>query len=316
MTQVDKAARTILKICLGLTIQESVLIVTEESLWEIGESLWKYAKKLSKKPLITYFSPRNSNLQALPDALSASYKNCDSVIFLTKKLVNQKIFDEARQNGTRIVVLQNASKELIERSLTANYNRISNLSRRLAEIFTIGKNLYLNSPSGTKAKISIVRKKGIADTGRVHNAGELTCLPAGEACIFLGNNQIEGRINLDGIAGYKKLFTKPIALFLKNNQITQIKGEKAAEQLRKELRKFGKFGRQIHEVGVGTNDKAMLGFSAQEDVKALGTVHVAFGQNRITKGRGKLIQSIKGILLNPTLSIDGKLIIEDGNVLV
>lgn len=316
MTQIDKAARTILKNCLGLKNQESVLIVTEESLVEVGEALWKCARRLTRNPLMTRFSPRNSNLRLFPDALFASFKKSDSVILLTRKWVNEELFDEARQIGTRIAVLQNTSKELIERSLTASYDRVSNLSRRLAEIFTIGRNMYLSTPSGTKAQISISRRKGKAETGIVHKAGELTYLPAGEACVFLANNQIEGRINLDGIAGYKRLFTKPVALFLKNNHITQIKGEKAAEQLRKELRKFGKFGRMIHEIGVGTNDKAVLGFSAQEDEKALGTVHIAFGQSRITKGRGKLIQSIKGILLSPTLSIDGKLIIEDGNVLV
>jgi leucyl aminopeptidase (aminopeptidase T) len=316
MTQIERAARTILINCLGLKNQESVLIVTEESLMQEGEALWKYAKKLSKKPLLTCFYPRNSNLQELPKALFSSFGNSDSVIFLTKQLVNEKIFDEARQIGSRIIVLQNASKELIERSLIANYNRISNLSRRLAEIFTIGKDLYLSSPSGTKAKISIFKRKGTAETGLVHQAGDFTYLPAGEACLNLSNNQIEGRINLDGIAGNKKLFSKPIVLFLKNNQISRIKGEKAAEQLRKELRKFGKNGRKIHEIGVGTNDKAVLGFSAQEDEKALGTLNIAFGQNHTTKAKGKLIQAIKGIILNPTVRIDGKLIIEDGNILV
>ncbi|MFQ5824988.1 MAG: hypothetical protein ACE5JB_13110 [bacterium] len=316
MTQLDKAARTILKECLNIKAQESVLIVTEESLREIGEALWNCAKKVSNYPLITRFSPKNLNLPELPAAVFSSLKNSDTVIFLTQKCVDEQMFEKARQNGTRFVVLQNTSKELIERSLEANYKLISNLSRRLADIFSIGKNLYLKTPSGTETQIAISRIKGNADTGLVHKAGELTYLPAGEACLYLPHNNIEGRIILDGIAGYKKFFAKPIVLFLKNGQITQIKGEKPAEQLRKDIRKFGKNGRRIHELGVGTNNKVALGNSAQEDEKALGTVHIVFGQKHITKVRGKIIPSIKGILLNPTLSVDGKLIVEDGNLSV
>ena len=43
---------------------------------------------------------------------------------------------------------------------------------------------------------------------------------------------------------------------------------------------------------------------------------VTSGQNKTTKVHAKMVQAIKGILLKPTLSVDGKLIVEKGKVVV
>ncbi len=39
-------------------------------------------------------------------------------------------------------------------------------------------------------------------------------------------------------------------------------------------------------------------------------------RNKTTKVHAKMVQAIKGILLKPTLSVDGKLIVEKGKVVV
>jgi len=316
MTHLDKIARMILKNCLDVKPHESVLIVIEESLWEFEKALWNYAKKVTKYPLLTRFSSIHLNIHKLLSPVISSFNTSDIVLFLTKKCVNVKFFDEAKRQGTRFVVLQNISQGLLERLLEANYKNISDHSRRLADIFSIGKTLYLTSRSGTDAQFSISRIKGIAETGFVHKAGEFTLLPAGEASIDLQNHDVEGHITLDRIAGHKQRFPEPIGLNVKNGHINRIKGEKEAVQLRKEIRKFGREGRKINEFGVGTNEKAMIGHSAQEDQKVMGTVYISIGQNRITKVRSKIIQPIKGLVLMPTLKIDGRLIVEDGHLRV
>jgi len=180
MTQLDKAARMILKNCLGVKSHESILIIIEESLWEFEKALWNYAKKVTKYPLLTRFSSIHLNIHRLLSPVISSFNTSDIVIFLTKKCVPVKVFDEARRQGTRFVVLQDISHGLLERLLEANYKNISDHSRRLADIFSIGKTLSLTSPSGTDAQLSISRIKGIAETGFVHKAGEFTLLPAGE----------------------------------------------------------------------------------------------------------------------------------------
>ncbi|MFQ5707146.1 MAG: hypothetical protein ACE5HO_06825 [bacterium] len=316
MTPLDKAARMILKNCLGVRAKESVLIIIEDSLWALGETFWKYAKRLSKLPTLYVYSSSSLNAQAFPDILCHCLQSSEAALFLSKQLVNSELFNEARKKGTRVLVIQDASRKLLERLAKTDYDKISHQSRRIAEIFTIGKRLKLTSPSGTEASISISRIKGTAETGQVRHNGDISFLPAGQSCLVLHKDSLNGRIILDGIAGSKNAFKEPIVLNVKNGQITQIKGNKAADNLRKELRKFGKHGRTIYEIGVGTNYAIKLGHSALEDAKVLGTIHIAFGKNHVTKVRGKFNQTTKGLIKNPTLSIDGKLIIKDGKLLV
>ncbi|MFQ5771990.1 MAG: hypothetical protein ACE5HX_15755 [bacterium] len=317
MPQFEKIFRIILKNSLRTKPQESLLIIAEESLSDLGEVFWNCAKKITKYSVLIKFSYKYLNDHGLPTPIYNSLIYADSVIVLTPKIVIETLFDEARQNGTRIILLKNISKELMERSLETNYNLLANISRRLADIFTIGKTIHLTSPSGTDAKVNISSIKGFAETGLAFRAGDFTCLPAGEARVFLNKkNNIEGLIVLDRITGHKKPFSKPIMLKVHQGYISQIRGDKDAEQLRKDIRIFGKSGRKINELGVGTNENVALGNSALEDEKVSGTVHIALGQNQITKIHGKITQSIKGMILNPTLTIDGKLIIEDGKILV
>lgn len=315
MVQLQKSVRTILRNCLNLKPKENLTIVTHESLSEIGESIWTNAQKITKNLILIKYKHQNLITYKIPEIICPSLSLCNAGIIVTPYYLDEKLFDKIRRDGSRIFVVQNASQSLLERSFETDYNKVSNLSRKLADLFSIGKTLHLKSPSGTEAHISISKAKGLAETGVAQNPGEFTSFPAGEACIFL-NNSLDGRITLDRIAGVKRKLAKPVILNVNKGYITQIKGQKDAEKLRKNIRKFGKNGRKIYEFGIGTNDKVVFGNSAQEDEKFSGAVHISFGKNQVTKSQGKMLQAIKGIILRPTLSIDSKLIIENGIILV
>ncbi len=315
MIQLEKSVRTIVKDCLGLQPQESLQIIVEESLSEIGEALWSCAKKTTPLAILSRFSQKYSREPGLPPAIEASLCSTDTAIILTPKMVSEKLFEAAHHKGCRILALNHASKELIERLSDVNFDKVANLSRRIADIFTIGRNMHITTPAGTDLKVSIAKIKGIAETGFASRNGDFTYLPAGEACVYLDSN-IDGCVAIERIAGQKKALASPILLHIRSGAIIQIKGGKEAEQLRKDIRKLGKNGRHISEIGVGTNNKVVFGYSMQEDEKMYGTAHLALGQNHATKVHGKIIPAIKGIMMKPTIAIDGRLIVEEGNILV
>ncbi|MFQ5602542.1 MAG: hypothetical protein ACE5HS_04670 [bacterium] len=291
------------------------MIVAEDSLAEVGEGLWQCAKKLTRFSIFTKFSSDYNNNCQLLTPLHNSFALLDVVVVLTTQRVNEALFENARQNGTRILLLNNTSKKLIERLFKANYKKLNQISRKLADIFSIGKTLHLQSPSGTDAKISINRLHGYAEGGMANKAGEFSTLPAGDASLFLNKNT-DGIIKLDRIAGQSNSLSEPISLKVQKGHVTQIKGGPEAELLRKELRKLGASGREIKEFGVGTNNTLKLGYSAQEDEKVAGTAHISLGQNQSTKVHGKIIPAIKGIILKPTIRIDNKTIIDQGESLL
>ena len=68
----------------------------------------------------------------------------------------------------------------------------------------------------------------------------------------------------------------------------------------------------VAELGIGTNEKALLCGNTLEDEKVYGTVHIAFGTNTSFGGKNKADCHMDGIILKPTLYLDGKKIIADG----
>jgi len=314
-TDLEKSIRTTLKTSLDLKPKEHFLVVTEASLQEYGEMIWTSSRRLTSSVLLIRYDARNSANHTLPASIYAALHTADAFVILSPHPLNEKHLTNSKKNGARFLALQNSNKGLLERTLMTNYKKISNRSRKIAELFSIGKNITLSSPAGTDASIAIPKVKGIADTGLIQKPREFSFLPAGEACLILEKN-INGHIVINRIVGHKKKLSNPITLNVNAGQITQIKGKKEAEELRKSIRKFGKNGRTLYEFGIGTNDNVSFGHSAQEDEKVCGTIHLSFGQDRVTKVQGKVNPAIKGIILKPTLEIDGRVIIDKGEITV
>ena len=68
----------------------------------------------------------------------------------------------------------------------------------------------------------------------------------------------------------------------------------------------GSNGRQLAELGIGTNPAATLSGSILEDEKVIGTAHLAFGSNVSFGGVNAASVHIDGVLLEPTIQVDGR----------
>lgn len=313
--QTKQALKTLLTNCIALQRHEHLAVVTHESLANLGETLGRLARPFTRKiTLVSYANLKKTDF-SVPEGVRDLLRKADAGLVFTPGAAAPARFSRARQNGTRIVLMQNASAALIERAVDANFRMVSIKSRKIADLFSIGKLAKVTSKNGTDMELAIGRQKGSAETGLAHDGGELTSLPAGEATLILKEN-VSGKIVLDRIAGQRRNLAKPIILHVAKGRISQLKGQREAELLRKELRKFGSDARKIHEFGVGTNSNVVLGNSSQEDEKANGTIHISFGKDLVTNTQGKFLPAIKGMILSPSLTIDGKTILQDGEFML
>ncbi|MEW5934194.1 MAG: aminopeptidase, partial [Bacillota bacterium] len=71
----------------------------------------------------------------------------------------------------------------------------------------------------------------------------------------------------------------------------------------------------LGELGIGTNDGAVVTGNVLEDEKVLGTVHVAFGDNASMGGRVAVPIHVDGVILAATLLLDGQVVVQDGRLL-
>lgn len=315
MVTLKKTVKVLLRQCINLQPRENLTIVTHESLSEIGDALWNGAKRTTRDLVHIKYSSVNSNTRGISPGVSGSLKDAKACVVLSPAWLDEHIFDEARQNGARVLLLQKASRTLLERALQTDPVKSSNVSRKLADLFTIATSVEVRSPSGTRATFSVNKILGTAETGLARAAGELSALPAGKASAVL-NSGANGRVVLDRIAGLRRKLTKPIGLNISDGHITQIKGRGDAELLRKQLRKFGPEGRQLGELGIGANPNLTLGNSEEEDQRSFGVVYFSFGKNPVKKTHGKVVEALKGLVLRPTVLVDGRMVVEDGHIVV
>jgi len=169
------------------------------------------------------------------------------------------------------------------------------------------------SEKGTDILLSLKGRKADPDFGIIHNKGEFGNLPAGEAYIAPLEGKSDGVIVADGaIAGIGKL-EDVVTITVKDGIASSI--ENCAE-LETALDAHGPLARSVAELGVGTNKKATVTGNILEDEKAMGTVHIAMGNNLLFGGTVDVPVHLDCIILHPTLILDDTVIIEKGKHLM
>jgi leucyl aminopeptidase (aminopeptidase T) len=200
----------------------------------------------------------------------------------------------------------------MKRTLSADYNKIAERSLKLTRILSGKKEAKVKTPSGTDITMKIEGRAWEPDTGLYHKPGEFGNLPAGEVYIAPLEGTANGVIIVDGAMAGVGVIKKSIKLLVKDGFVTEISGDKSAKDLEKAIEPFGKPARNIAELGIGTNDKAKIIGNVLEDEKVMGTVHMAIGDNKSMGGQVSVQSHLDGILLKPTLEIDGQVIMKDG----
>lgn len=311
MDKLFKSAQVAVNNCLAVKKGESVLVITDEPERKIGYAFWEAAKEAGSEAMLLEILPRSSNGEEPPEAVAKFMKDFDVLIIPTSKsMTHTNARREACEAGARCVTLPGILEDTMQRTLNADYNEIAKRSIKLAEIVSQGRTAKVTTPAGTDITMSLEGRECHADTGLVHNPGDFSNLPAGEAYIAPVEGTANGIIMVDG-AMMGKVKT-PIKIVVKDGFATAITGDRSAEELEKVLEPFGQPGRNIAELGIGTNHKAQIVGSVLEDEKVMGTVHMALGDNKSMGGNVSVQSHLDGILLKPTLWIDDKKIMEDG----
>ncbi len=313
--KLQRYCRKLLKKCLNLAADEDLTIVSHESLTEISATLWRIARRMSGHTVILTYRSKRPLDAALPERIVPCLIDSDACVVLTPVALNENIFDRPRQNGTRVVIFQNPSPNVFMRCLANDLARVANVSRKLADLFSIGQSVSVSSPTGTNLIIKIPKTKGLAQTSLAHAPGDLAEIPGGKASIILNKN-VDGKLVLDRVAGDRHNLAAPIALHVREGQITQIKGSKDAGDFRKALRRLGQRGRLLNAFSVGANDKATFGNSLQEDQNVAGSVHFTLGHDLFLPEQSKTVRAILGMVLAPTVTIDGRTIVQGGHIKV
>ncbi|TFG78263.1 MAG: aminopeptidase [Thermodesulfobacteriales bacterium] len=318
MDQLKKAAEIALKDCMAVKKGERVLIITDEPARKIGYALWEGAKEMGAEAIFTEIITPRSNGEEPPEPIAELMKLVDVILIPTSKsLSHTDSRREASKAGVRIATLPGITEDMMTRTLNADYKKIAKKSDILAEIISKASNIRITSAKGTDINLAVKGRDGHSDTGLNHNPGDFSNLPAGEAYVAPMEGKSEGVIVFDGsMAGVGILKDEVINVKVEEGYATEITGGAGAEKLYSIMEPFGKLAFNLAELGIGTHDKALITGEVLEDEKVIGTVHIAFGDNKSMGGIIRVASHLDGVIMEPTVIVDGETIMDKGKFLI
>ena len=317
MDQLASSAMIAVRDCMGAKKGESVLVVTDDRKEEIGRAIYEAARQLGCEPMMVVMPPRQRNGEEPPKAVAEAMKAADVVLCPTSKsLSHTDARHEACKAGARIATLPGITAECMARTLGADYGRIKERTEKLVKAFEGVKTVRIKAPAGTDITMSVEGRHFGPDTGVITAAGDFGNLPAGEAYVAPLEGTAEGVVAIDGAMSGYGVADEPIIMEVKGGYAVKITGPSDIDRLNRLIEPLGMPARNIAELGIGTNDKAVITGLVLEDEKVMGTIHIAIGDNSHFGGKVAVSSHLDGIVKSPTVWADGRLIMKDGELIV
>ena len=305
-----KIAEQVLVSCLGVKKDESVLVITDDTRKEIGEAFYQAACNLGCEGLLMVMKEREVSGQEPPKAVAEAMKAADVVIAPTaKSLTHTAARIQAAAAGTRVATMPGITREMFGKgAMTADYQEVEKLTARITDMLTRADKARIEK-DGKVLEISLKGRDGVPSPGVYKEPGKCGNLPSGEAYIAPLEDGSEGEMIIDGsMVGIGKL-ESPLHMKISGGKLREVTGDKS-ENL--EILLKNETNGTLCELGIGTNEAAILNGIILEDEKVYGTVHIAFGTNASFGGVNKAECHMDGIILRPTLYLDDTLVIKEG----
>jgi len=301
---------------MGISPGEDVLVVCNPVTEEIGALMRIEAQGDGADATLAVISERDSAAAEPPRAVAAAMAAADVVLAPTiQSLSHTAARKAASEAGVRIGSLPGVTEEMLGRLMTADLKEL----RRRGWAVTTGLNrsseARITCANGSDLRIGLEGRLGIVDAGELGNRGAFGNLPCGEGFIAPVEGTTNGTLVVDGSIAGVGLLETPVELKVREGHLVEASGEDGARLLEL-LTTHGEDGTNVAELGIGTNEEAMLTGNILEDEKILGSCHVAFGASAAIGGTVQVPVHLDCVVLEPTVELDGETIASGGDLLV
>jgi 2,5-dihydroxypyridine 5,6-dioxygenase len=315
-----KGARRLLEVCAGTKAGEEILVISDNRTSGIPQAIAQAARELGAEPVVTYMVPRARDGQEPPGIIAAAMKSAD--LFLSPvgtSITHTSAVKEAVEAGARgLVLTQWRDDMLVKGGIEADFPAIAPVCRALADAFAQGNRLRVTTPAGTELEMDISGRPGNALTCIV-GPGEFSPVPNVEANVSPVEGSATGRIVADVSVPYVGIgvLEEPIRANVSEGMITSVEGGEQARKLKDTLDGFDDpMVYNIAEYGMGLNPMARVTGCMLEDEAVLRTAHIGIGTSITLGGTVKAACHYDLLMWNPTVEIDGVMVVRDGDVVL
>jgi leucyl aminopeptidase (aminopeptidase T) len=325
----SKGAKIILENCFGVKPGKNVLIITDTKMIHSGEILARAAQAAGAEVVTAVMSPRKRDGEEPPRIIASALKGSDICIYTTKYILGHtKVMQEAKDSGVIIAGITEGRDERLGEFNTSmkDLKKMEETNRKLVNTFTGSDEIRITTPSGSDLTFSIKGRQALSLGPRYpenpENFSDDFLFPDwmgfAEAPVPPVKGSANGVYVVDAYMQSVGGIRTPIKWKIKDGKVVDISGGDEAERLKELIRESDENATNIAEFSLGTNhviSKVLRGNSFDKVI--LGTIHIGIGTNEGTlQAETKSDIHVDGVLRNPTVTIDGKTIMELGNILI
>lgn len=312
LTRFIENAQKVFENNFNLKPQESVLIVTDDSMKEIAQYFYEAAILKGNETVIVQFPAKYKSGEEPPKVIASAMREVDVALCITAaSLTHTQAKKAATTAGTRIGTMPGITLDMLEQgAIEADPSKVEELTDKFTSLLEIGSEVTIEK-EGESLSFTIDGRKGIPSTGIFRKKGQGGNIPSGEAYIAPIETSANGAIIVDGSVAQLGKVSEPIKLVLKEGRLVDAVGRQGEALL--SLLGEDK-GRIIAEFGIGTNPTARITGVVLEDEKVYGTIHIAFGSNKPFGGETEAGVHIDCVVKAPTVWIDGKKVMQRGKI--
>ena len=313
-----EVARRLLKDTAQLKSGERLCIVSDTEKLSLAEIIAEVAYTMETDPVLVVMVPRSQHGEEVAEIVASCMESAELVFqVVTHAMTHTDATQRALCAGARIVVLRGVTEDLmLHGAINADYQQIAARCARVAERLENAQEVRVRTPQGTDLVLSLAGRQPHVLDGILKGPGTFVAMPDGETAISPVEGSTEGTLvvekSMDGLG----LLDSSIRMRVSQGKVVLVEGDESAQQLKRLLESADEGATNIAEFAIGTNPKARLIGNLAEDKKLEGSAHIALGDNHVLGGCVKSQIHLDGMLLEPTVSVDGSLLIEDGHLLV
>jgi len=199
-------------------------------------------------------------------------------------------------------------------AVRVDHKRIRKTGLEIASALRGKRLIHISDSNGTDLRFSIEGRRIGVEIGTLKDCfstgkGCETEIPAGEVYVAPQENSANGVLVVDELRDYG---VQGFQLRFERGRIMGFEAERGCSLFKKVLEKAEGDKDRIAEFGVGINyGMTPIGWSIYDE-KALGTAHIAIGNNLHLGGVNKASIHVDFVLRNPTITADNESIMEKG----
>ena len=328
---IQRCAKTIVETCANVRPGERVLVVSDfEQTRTIPESVVAAAHALEADVMnINMFPPHP--FVRIPQYLKNIMRESDVVFMCTYRAFpfrDRLLVEEILGSGARFLQMHMLTEDIMERTVPVNYDLMEKQASLLSKMLPETNRVELSSPAGTNVTFSCRgRRISLLWDGLCRKSGESDAIPGGLVSISTVEGAANGTVVVDGSMTHGLLgeisddysrrmgrIWDPIRLTVKEGRVTQIEGGWMADLLRAKMKASDGNASNFGQFGIGLNPGSKVTGFMLEDERCAGSILVVMGQNKYAGGQTESNFVAPLSLLNATLKLDGKVVVENGSL--